>query len=35
MKFKGSGHLPYTWTLIGAGPHGGTVIFEVDKKKPA
>ena len=33
-KFKGSGHLPYTRTLIGAGPHGRTVIFEVVKKKP-
>ena len=33
-KFEGSGHLPYTRTLIGAGPHGRTVIFEVDKKKP-
>ena len=34
MKFEGSGHLPYTRTLIGAGPHGRTVIFEVVKKQP-
>ncbi len=34
MKFEGSGHLPYTRTLIGAGPHGRIVIFEVVKKKP-
>jgi hypothetical protein len=34
MKFEGSGHLPYTRTLIGAGPHGRTVIFKVVKKKP-
>ena len=33
-KFKGSGHLPYTHTLIGIGPHGRTIIFEVVKKKP-
>ena len=33
-KFEGSGHLPYTRTLIGAGPNGRTVIFEVIKKKP-
>ena len=33
-KFKGSGHLPYTHTLIGDGPQGKTVVFEVDKKKP-
>lgn len=34
MKFEGSGHLPYTRTLIGAGPHGRAVIFEVVKKQP-
>ena len=34
MTFKDSGHLPYARTFIGAGPHGKTVIFEVDKKKP-
>lgn len=32
--FKASGHLPYTRTLIGAGPMGETVVFEVDKKNP-
>ena len=34
IKFIGSGHLPYTRTLIGGGPQGKTVVFEVDKKKP-
>ncbi|MGD9342381.1 MAG: hypothetical protein PVJ25_00025 [Desulfuromonadales bacterium] len=34
-KFMASGHLPYTRTLIGAGPNGETVIFEVNKKDPA
>jgi len=33
--FAKSPHLPYTRTLIGAGPQGQTVIFEVDKKNPA
>lgn len=33
-KFEGSGHLPYTRTLVGAGPHDRTVVFEVVKKKP-
>jgi hypothetical protein len=33
-KFKASGHLPYTKTILGAGPTGETVIFEVDKKNP-
>lgn len=28
-------HLPYTKTLLGAGPGGETVIFEVNKKDPA
>ncbi len=28
-------HLPYTRTKIGYGPHGETVVFEVDKKNPA
>lgn len=32
--FKKSGHLPYTRTLLGAGPKGQTVVFEVDKKNP-
>ncbi len=30
----GSGRLPYTRTVIGGGPQGKTVVFEVDKKKP-
>lgn len=30
----GSGRLPYTRTLIGGGPQGKTVVFEVDKKRP-
>jgi hypothetical protein len=34
IKFIGSGHLPYTHTLVGGGPQGKTVVFEVDKKKP-
>lgn len=34
IKFIGSGHLPYTRTVIGGGPQGKTVIFEVNKKKP-
>ncbi len=33
-KFKKFGHLPYTRTLLGAGPNGETVVFEVDKKNP-
>ncbi len=33
--FKQHKHLPYTKTLIGAGPMGETVVFEVDKKDPA
>jgi hypothetical protein len=34
IKFIGSGHLSYTRTVIGSGPQGKTVFFEVDKKKP-
>lgn len=34
IKFIGSGHLPYTRTVIGGGPQGKTVVFEVAKKKP-
>ncbi len=33
-EFSQSGHLPYTRTLIGAGPQGETVVFEIDKKNP-
>ncbi len=32
--FEKHPHLPYTKTLLGAGPGGETVIFEVDKKHP-
>ncbi|MDF1581013.1 MAG: hypothetical protein P1P74_09590 [Desulfuromonadales bacterium] len=32
--FMASGHLPYTKTILGAGPLGETVVFEVDKKNP-
>lgn len=32
-SFGKSPHLPYTRTILGAGPNGETVIFEVDKKK--
>lgn len=35
VSFLAHKHLPYTKTLIGAGPYGETVIFEVDKKQPA
>ncbi len=31
-SFAKTGHLPYTRTVLGAGPNGETVIFEVDKK---
>ena len=34
-SFAEHGHLPYTKTLLGAGPMGETVVFEVDKKDPA
>ena len=34
-KFVEHKHLPYTKTILGAGPKGETVIFEVDKKNPA
>lgn len=33
-KFKQQHHLPYTRTILGDGPRGETVIFEVVKKKP-
>lgn len=33
-KFLQHKHLPYTRTLLGVGPRGETVIFEVNKKKP-
>ena len=34
-SFKETGHLPYTQTMIGAGPQGQTVVLEIDKKDPA
>lgn len=34
-SFEKNHHLPYTKTLLGAGPAGETVIFEVDRKDPA
>lgn len=33
--FAAHHHLPYTKTLLGAGPQGETVVFEVDKKDPS
>lgn len=33
-KFAAHKHLPYTKTLLGAGPAGETVIFQVDKADP-
>lgn len=33
-KFAEQHHLPYTRTILGLGPKGETVIFEVQKKKP-
>ncbi|MEA3363768.1 MAG: hypothetical protein U9Q61_10940 [Thermodesulfobacteriota bacterium] len=35
QKFAAHGHLPYTKTVLGAGPHGETVVYEVAKKDPA
>ncbi|MBU2511064.1 hypothetical protein KJ966_06990 [bacterium] len=35
QKFKTVHHLPYTKTVLGAGPNGETVIFEVDNKNEA
>ena len=34
QKFEAHGHLPYTKTLLGAGPQGETVVFEIDKDSP-
>lgn len=34
-KFVKQHHLPYTRTILGLGPKGETVVFEVQKKKPA
>ena len=35
QKFSKQHHLPYTRTILGAGPTGETVIFEVQKKNSA
>ena len=34
-QFAAHGHLPYTRTVLGAGPNGETVVYEVDTKEPA
>jgi hypothetical protein len=34
-SFEEHGHLPYTKTILGAGPSGETVVFEVNKKDEA
>ena len=34
-SFKKNGHMPYTRTLVGAGPSGMTVVLEIDKKDEA
>jgi len=33
-KFAAHGHMPYAKTVLGAGPAGETVVFEIDKKDP-
>lgn len=33
-KFAAHGHMPYAKTVLGAGPHGETVVFEIAKKDP-
>ena len=33
-KLVKNGHIPYAKTILGAGPHGETVVYEIDKKKP-
>lgn len=35
QSFVQNHHLPYTKTLLGAGPAGETVVFQVDPKDPA
>ena len=35
QQFAAQGHLPYTRTIIGGGPNGETVVYEVNKKEPA
>jgi hypothetical protein len=34
-SFLDTGHMPYTRTLIGAGPNSETVVLEIDKKNEA
>lgn len=34
-KFAAHGHMPYAKTVLGAGPSGETVVFEIDKKDPS
>ncbi len=34
-QFAEQGHLPYTRTVIGGGPNGETVVYEIKKKEPA
>ena len=34
QQFAEQGHLPYTRTIIGGGPKGETVVYEVKKKEP-
>jgi len=33
-KFVAHGSIPYARTLIGAGPNGETIVYEIDKKDP-
>jgi len=33
-SFEATKHVPYTWTLLGEGPAGVTVVIEVDKDDP-
>lgn len=33
-KFVAHGHIPYARTLIGAGPNGESIVYEIDKKDP-
>jgi hypothetical protein len=34
-KFKKNGHIPYAKTVLGAGPNGETVVYEINKKDTA
>jgi len=34
LTFLSQGHMPYAKTLIGEGPGGATLVFEIDKKDP-